>query len=217
MDMLNQKQKTIAIIGIAVVIIIVGYYYINSTKEVYKDKEIQNLVENNENEILEENQEEQKEEKTILVHITGAVQKNGVVEVKENARINDVVEAAGGITEEADLSEVNLAYIITDGQKIYIPKKEDKINNTNNIITENPGANIIKEETNTEQKNNIVNINKAGLEELMSLQGIGESTAWKIIEYRALNGKYKNIEDIKNVSGVGEAKFNAIKNFITVQ
>ena len=53
--------------------------------------------------------------------------------------------------------------------------------------------NIIKEETNTEQKNNIVNINKAGLEELMSLQGIGESTAWKIIEYRALNGKYKNI------------------------
>ena len=51
----------------------------------------------------------------------------------------------------------------------------------------------------------------------MSLQGIGESTAWKIIEYRALNGKYKNIEDIKNVSGVGEAKFNAIKNFITVQ
>lgn len=217
MDMLNQKQKTIAIIGIAVVIIIVGYYYINSTKEVYKDKEIQNLVENNENEILEENQEEQKEEKTILVHITGAVQKNGVVEVKENARINDVVEAAGGITEEADLSEVNLAYIITDGQKIYIPKKEDKINNTNNIITENPGANIIKEETNTEQKNNMVNINKAGLEELMSLQGIGESTAWKIIEYRALNGKYKNIEDIKNVSGVGEAKFNAIKNFITIQ
>lgn len=213
--MLNQKQKIMAVIGIAIVIIIVGYYYINSTKEVYGNKEVQNLVENNET-VVEEEEQEKQEEKTILVHITGAVEKNGVVKVKENARINDAIEAAGGITEEADLSDVNLAYIITDGQKIYIPNKEDKINKQNNIVIENPGTNVIKEETNTQVKKGIVNINKAGLEELMSLQGIGESTAWKIIEYRALNGTYKNIEDIKNVSGVGDAKFNAIKDFITV-
>lgn len=217
MDMLNQKQKTIAIIGIVVVILIVGYYYLNSTKEVYIGKETQNVVESGE----EEMQEEIKEEKTILVHITGAVEKNGVVKVKENSRINDAIEAAGGITEEADLSDVNLAYIIEDGQKIYIPKKQDKtteakVDNIKNIVTENSGNNIIKGEIYTEVKSNLVNINKASAKELMSLQGIGEATAWNIIEYREVNGKYKTIEDIKNVSGIGEAKFNAIKNYITV-
>lgn len=214
MDMLNQKQKTIAIIGIVVVILIVGYYYLNSTKEVYIGKETQNVVESGEEEV----QEEIKEEKTILVHITGAVEKNGVVKVKENSRINDAIEAAGGITEEADLSDVNLAYIIEDGQKIYIPKKEDKLNveNKQEITTESSGNNIIKGETNEKTGKELVNINKASAEQLMDLQGIGEATAWRIIEYRSVNGKYKTIEEIMNVSGIGEAKFNAIKNYITV-
>ncbi len=215
--MLNQKQKIMAVIGIAIVIIIVGYYYINSTKEVYGNKEVQNFVENNET-VVEEEEQEEKEEETILVHITGAVEKNGVVKVKENARINDAIEAAGGITEEADLSDVNLAYIITDGQKIYIPKKADKleVEKKQEIVTENSGNNIIKGETNAEVGKRLIDINKAGLEELMSLQGIGEATAWKILEYRTVNGRYKTIEDIKNVTGIGDAKFNAIKNFITV-
>lgn len=65
-------------------------------------------------------------EETIVVHITGAVKNEGIVKVKETARINDVIETAGGITEEADLSEVNLAYVVEDGQKIYIPLKTDK-------------------------------------------------------------------------------------------
>lgn len=220
--MLNQKQKIIMIIGIIVVVLIIGYYYVNSTKEVYGQKEIRNLIEDNEEQTEEEKQEIGKEEKTILVHITGAVEKNGVVEIKENSRINDAIEAAGGITKEADLSEVNLAYIIEDGQKIYIPSindKEEKDNQIKNdviIITESSGNSVIKDDQEAESKGQKVNINKAGLEELMTLQGIGETTAWKIIEYRALNGKYKSIEDIKNVSGVGDAKFNAIKDYITV-
>ena len=219
MEMLNQKQKMIAVIGIAVVVIIVGYYYINSTKGVYEHKEVQNFIENDE----ETNEEENAEEiKTILVHVTGAVEKSGVVKVKENARINDAIEAAGGVTDDADLSDVNLAYIIEDGQKIYIPSKNDKkvesIEEKSGIIiiTESSGNNVIKEDTENEVKNQKVNINKADIDELMSLQGIGEATACKIIEYRALNGKFKSIEELKNVSGVGDAKYNAVKDYITV-
>lgn len=218
MEMLNQKQKIIVIIGIVAVILIIGYYYINSTKEVYEHKEIQNLIEDNEGEIEEEKEEIGKEEKTILVHITGAVEKSGVVELKENSRINDAIEVAGGITEDADLSEVNLAYTISDGQKIYIPRKGDKVKeeNKNEIVTESPGYNVIKSEVTTETTNNKVNINKATSSELMNLDGIGEATAAKIIEYRNINGNFKTIEEIKNVSGIGDAKYNAIKPFITV-
>ena len=162
---------------------------------------------------MEENSEE---EQKVIVHITGAVVNSGIVEVKGSARINDVIEAAGGTTDDADLSKVNLAYEVKDGQKIYIPSKNDKENIEDlEIVSENAGINII-DESNDAQTSGRVNINTATKEELQSLSGIGESTASKIITYREENGKFKTIEDIKNVSGIGDAKFESIKNQITV-
>ena len=96
-----------------------------------------------------------------------------------------------------------------DGQKIYIPSKSENKEKTSNIVSENSGEGIIKDESN--KTTNLININKAGAIELQELPGIGSSTAEKIIEYRNQNGNFKSIEDIKNVSGIGEAKFNNIK------
>lgn len=218
MEMLNQKQKIIVIILIFVVIIVIGYYYINATKDIYGSS-----FQSDENNALEIDQADTKEDKIeekIIVHVTGAVEKEGVVEVKEKARINDVIEAAGGITKYADLSLVNLAYIVEDGQKIYIPSKNDTNENSENnkqeknIVSEASGTGVIQEEDQKQGKN--VNINKATLVELMTLPGIGESTASKIIEYRKINGKFNAIEDLKKVSGIGDAKFNTIKSLIHV-
>lgn len=207
MEMLNQKQKIIVIVFAIVVIGIIAIYYINSTKEIYNYDELEYSAEKVIDNAVEKNKG------NIIVHIAGAVIKNGIVEVKENARINDVVEAAGGLTENADLNQVNLAYIVEDGQKIYIPSKEEYVEKTEEIIQEDAG-NAIIEDINTEK--GLVNINKADIQELGTLPGIGDATAQKIVEYRLEHGNFITIEDIKNVSGIGEAKYESIKDFITV-
>ena len=135
----------------------------------------------------------------------------------------EVIEQAGGSTEEADLSKVNLAYPISDGQKIYIikngetmPKQED-VNEFiisdyeyNGIMGSNFGF------SSGEIKDEKVNINDASQTELETLPGIGPSIAQKIIEYRESNGKFNNIEDIQNVRGIGSGKFEDIKKYICV-
>lgn len=213
MEILNQKQKIIAMAVIAVVFIVIAYYYINTTKDVYNNNEIGQIVETE-----EENEIEKSEEEKIIVHITGAVKNEGIVEVKEKARINDAIEAAGGVTENADLSQVNLAYMIGDGQKIYIPSKEkheQEQKEEQEVVSEEAGGNVLEigEEAISVT---FININTATAEKLQQLPGIGTATANKIIEYRDKNGKFKTIEDIKNVSGIGNSKYEAIKDFIFV-
>lgn len=132
----------------------------------------------------------------------------------------EAIEAAGGELEDADLSKVNLAYTLSDGQKIYIPKIGEIINEESEAIeyvTSDFGNNVlIEEDNNTESGGGKVNINTANQTELETLTGIGPSTAQKIIEYRNQNGKFGTIEDIQNVSGIGDSKFENIKNHICV-
>lgn len=116
------------------------------------------------------------------------------------------------MTENADISKINLAYVVQDGQKINIPNVNTV--ETEVYISQEIGENIIVEDIKTNSK--LVNINTATQAELETLTGIGSSTALKIINYRKENGKFKTIEDIKNVSGIGDAKFEAIKNEIYV-
>ncbi|MCL2341749.1 MAG: helix-hairpin-helix domain-containing protein [Firmicutes bacterium] len=150
------------------------------------------------------------ESKTIIVHITGSVKVAGVISLKEGDRIIDAIDKAGGITEDADLSKVNLAYVLQDGQKVYIPSlQDDEIIKT---VTDGSGDDVIADG----ESNNIVNINRATEAELETLSGIGPSTALKIIEYRKENGSFKKIEDLMNVPGIGQAKFDAIKSKITI-
>lgn len=168
-------------------------------------------------------------DKLVIVHVSGAVQNPGIVRLTEGERIADAIEKAGGATEEADLSKLNLAYVLEDGVKLRIPKKGEKVEE-GEYVSEGSGE-VMEESatdeaknmgtstgsTTTTKKNTVVNINKANQEELTTLPGIGTATAQKIIDYRKEHGSFKAIEDIKKVSGIGDSKFNQIKNLIKVK
>lgn len=209
MIQLTQKQKIIVgIIIIGIFFVIVYYFYQVSQSPNYEELEKNVNVE----EIQEEEQERQND---ILIHITGAVKQEGVVYLKEGARIIDAIEEAGGLLEDANLSNVNLAYPLSDGQKIYIPNTSDETEEVQNVSSES-GKDVVEGEKKDLNKVKI-NINTAAQTELEELPGIGTSTAYRIIQYRQENGKFSSIEDIKNVSGIGEAKFNQIKDLICVK
>lgn len=212
---LSKKQLMILILVGGVIIFVIGYYiYTVTSNESYEQLDIISEQQDNQNKENVQNEEEE----MIIVHIAGEVKKPGIVKTKEGARIADIIEEAGGLTEKANIININLAYIIEDGQKIIIPSKEQKveIEQEGYIQTEN-GVGIINEEQGSSNKNQLVNINKATKEELQTLQGIGESTADKIITYRKENGNFKQIEDIKNVPGIGDAKYENIKDKISVK
>ena len=149
-------------------------------------------------------------EKILKAVITGEVKNQGVIELEEGDRIADAIEKAGGQTEQASLKNVNLAYQLEDGQKIYIPNVND---NETEIIDD--GASGVVDDTTANQT--VVNINKADETELQSLNGIGESLATSIVQYRKENGKFETIEDLKNVPGIGDSKFENIKEYIKVK
>ena len=154
----------------------------------------------------------------IVVHVIGEVKKPGVIKLKEGSRIIDAINKCGGQTEEADLSKINLAYILDDGSQVYIPRVKEDIQNTTIMKTEAGNNVIVNNVTQTNnEKDPKVNLNTATLEKFMTLPGVGESTAQKIIEYRNKNKKFKNIDELKNVSGIGEAKFNTLKEYIYVK
>lgn len=148
----------------------------------------------------------------ISVYICGYVNSPGVVKVKEGTRLDEAIGLAGGAMEEADLNAVNLAYRLTDEDMIYIPKKGEKLQDKSKTI---PGVNTIK--SITESKLGKVNINTAGEKELDTLDGVGPATAKAIMQYREQKGHFKSIEDIKKVKGIGDAKFNKMKDNITVE
>lgn len=167
------------------------------------------------------------EKKKIYVYITGEVNNPGVIILDEGSRIVDAINSAGGVTSKANISKVNLVYVLNDGMKINIPNNEDLNSNIGfEYITMNSGDGGDKdyseksfdESLSTEKSRNysIVNINTATQTELESLPGIGPSLALKIINYRKENGKFSSIEEVKNVSGIGDSKFENLKKYIKV-
>ena len=211
----NNLHKTI-IIGIVIIIntiLIIGIIYIINKKENDIDDYSEDLYINSSiiDNSTDTNEIEENTEK-IIIYITGEVNNPGVYELDLDSRITDAIEKAGGITANANLENVNLAYKLSDGQKIKIPSIKDE-NNGNNIIANDEDVNI----QDMNNKNEKININTASKSELTSLSGIGESTAQKIIDYRNENGNYKSIEDIKKVSGIGDSKYNQIKDYIKVK
>ncbi len=210
MEILNKKQKIIVVVLIIIMCIVIGYYIISKTEKYdYSDIEkISNIIE--EDQEVDDNIIENK----IVIHITGEVEEEGVIELEKGARISDAIEEAGGTTEKADLSNVNLAYSLSDGQKVKIPNINEKDEEII-VVEEKAGDNIIIEGNKSKEEK--ININKAAQTEIETLPGIGPSTALKIINYRNEHGKFKNIGDIKNVSGIGDSKFENIKEYICVE
>lgn len=191
---LDTKTKIIIAIAVAIMLVIVIVYFIkvntpNNQDELFENEENSEVIENNEK---------------IMVHVAGEVKYQGVVILKEGQRVVDAIEAAGGETENADLNKLNLAYVLTDGEKLYVPNKEDE--NKEYVMTGNG----------EEKQDGLININVATVEDLQKLPGIGESLAERIVMYRTQNGKFNSIEDIKNVTGIGENKFANIKDLIKI-
>lgn len=139
----------------------------------------------------------------IYVYITGCILKPGVYELPKDSRIVQVVEAAGGLLEEANTKSVNLAKEVSDGEHIHIYSIYDEVEGDSNI--------------NGNTDSGLININTAQKSELMTLNGIGEARAESIIEYRDKNGGFNSIEDIMLVSGIKESAFDKIKNYICVE
>lgn len=225
----NQRILMIAILAIILIVffILYGIFYSNNNEFVVTN-EINDVSIDGKWEKISSNSYAKKDGK-IVINVVGEVNNPGVVTLDEGARIIDAINAAGGKTDKADVSEINLAYVLEDGIRLYIPSfsemKEKKLENSTNskdIISSDTGvSNIVMEEVNVEKKNTNeikkININKASKDELKQLSGVGDSVAQAIIDYRQKNGKFNTIEDIKKVPGIGESKFNNIEKMISVK
>lgn len=148
----------------------------------------------------------------LAVHITGAVKHEGVYWLEPGLIVQDAVEAAGGLSPGADTRSINLAMRLNDGMHIHVPYEYDADKNW----LPDSGRALASDGSSGQTGDTRVNINTATLAELMTLNGIGESTAAEIIAYREEHGRFEKIEDIMNVPGIKEAKFNRIKKSITV-
>lgn len=147
-------------------------------------------------------------EAVIYVDIGGEVNNPMLAELPEGSRVDDAIKAAGGLTDKADLTDINRAAFVEDGEKIYIPAviEDDELPLSS---VESGGGRTI----NSDGK---ININTADSDELQTLTGVGPVTAQKIIDYRQDNGRFSTIEDIKNVSGIGDKTFEKFKDDIKV-
>ena len=220
MKYIIKYQKIVLIIIISIITLGVAYYaYIMKTNDEF-DMEEQNLL--IEESKREENSEIKEENTKIVVHVSGAVKSEGIVELDKNSRVADAIEAAGGVSQNAYMKDINLASILEDGMKVYIPtneeveKQKENSNYISNANTDIIAKNSQENKTGATKTNSKVNINTATKEELDTLPGIGESTANKIINYRKENGNFKSIDEIKEVSGIGDSKFEQIKDLIEI-
>ncbi len=169
-------------------------------------------------EVQEETQEPVKEEipQSVVVYVCGAVVDPGVYELPEGSRIDDAVLAAGGFSEDADRTYVNLAARVTDGAKLQIPTTLETSDEALTAGIDSFDGGALGTGSGPAQDSELININTASLNELTTLPGIGEGIAGKIIKYRDENGSFKCIEDIMKVSGIKDKLFSKIKDHIIV-
>ena len=218
---MNKKK----IFVFAIILLFCPYFLLvkdklNSKDDIYVLTEESTVSDENKNNDKKEKIEDEKENisnKEITVYVSGEVNKSAVVTLKEGDRLAVAVEKLGGTTKKADLNNINLAIRVKDEEHYIIPKigeaKQEDLKDVNN--TKDIENAEIKNE-NTAKDSSKININTATLEELDKLPGVGEATANKIISHREENGQFKTIEDIKNVNGIGDKKFEKMKELICV-
>lgn len=226
MDFLMEKKKDILIIILIVIILgLGGLMFISLNKK--EDKRVEEVVVEKKEEVSIEEDTQEIEVIEYYVDIKGAVKKPGVYKVVKGSIVNDVIGLAGGLKSNANTKYINLSYEVNNHDVINIYTNSEVKNSSIKMECSCPSLDISSCDnssivTNNGTSNNNgssvsgkVNINSASKEELMSISGIGESKALAIIEYRN-NTKFNSIEDIKNVSGIGDSLYNTIKDSITV-
>ena len=152
----------------------------------------------------------------VTVYISGAVKTEGVITMSSEDRLSDAIKVMGGIVEGADMNAINLAEKLVDGKHYIIPKQGEQIPADVNAGGGVSGASTQTAGGSERGQGGLVNLNTATIEQLDTLPGVGEATANKIITYREENGGFKSIEDLKNVKGIGDKKFEEIKGNICV-
>ena len=153
-----------------------------------------------------EEKEEPVEQDLITVDVKGAVKSPGIYDLPVGSRVNDAVQKAGGLTEEAASKSLNLAQKVSDEALVYVPAKGEE------VASEKTGSGTASS-TSKEKK---VNINKASLEELKQVKGLGGKRAQDIIDHRETNGKFKSVDELKKVSGIGAKTIEKLKEYVTV-
>ena len=170
--------------------------------------------------------EEKEATVSCMVHVCGAVEQPGVYELPQGSRIYQAIECAGGLSDEADPDYLNQADFVSDGEKVYVPTREEVTeldSRLQNIMVQADGLGVsysasesIQSGQEEQGKSGLVNLNTASEDQLCTLPGIGSSKAKSIIAYREEHGSFDRIESVMNVAGIKDGLFQKIKAYITV-
>lgn len=146
----------------------------------------------------------------LVVDVKGAVEKPGLYTLEVGSRVNDAVEAAGGLTSQADPKSINLAQKLSDEAVVYVASKDENIS----VVASTTISSAMSQE---EKNTSLVNLNTATEADLQTISGIGAKRATDIIAYREANGGFKSVDDLNNVSGIGDKTMESIRPYVTVE
>jgi len=203
--LLEDKKKLMRVVIITLLILATLFLFFFQTGQ--KSEQISVL---NEKTQTEEEKSSISDKAVIIVDVAGEVKKPSVIELPEESRVEDAIEAAGGLTDNADITQVNRAAVVSDGEKIFIPKRDSS---TASKSTTTSGS---QAKQTTGGTTTVININSANSTELQNVPGIGPATAEKILQYRSENGLFRKLEDLKKVSGIGDKTYEKMKPYIGI-
>ena len=207
------KEYKIIVICAALGLALGGFFLIKpSSQTSVKETNLQTEVaavskdSTSEKEVKKEEKEESTEQDLITVDVKGAVKSPGIYDLPVGSRVHDAVQKAGGLTEEADSKSLNLAQKVSDEALVYVPSKGEETASQQTGSGTPPST----------SKDKKVNLNKASLEELKQVKGLGGKRAQDIIDHREANGKFKSVDELKKVSGIGAKTIEKLKDYVTV-
>ena len=207
------KEYKIIVICAGLGLVLGGFFLLKpSSQTSVKETNLQTEVaavsrdSSSEKEVKKEEKEESPEQDLITVDVKGAVKSPGIYDLPLGSRVHDAVQKAGGLTEEADSKSLNLAQKVSDEALVYVPTKGE----------EAASQQVASGTTPSTSKEKKVNLNKASLEELKQVKGLGGKRAQDIIDHRETNGKFKSVDELKKVSGIGAKTIEKLKDYVTV-
>lgn len=201
------KEYKIIVICASLGMVLGGFFFLKPVAQTpAKESNLQTEVTTvSKDEKEDKNQKEEVvEQDLITVDVKGAVKSPGIYDLPVGSRINDAVQKAGGLTDNADSKSINLAQRISDEALVYVPTKEEATSQEAHSNASNT------------KDNKKVNLNKASLEELKQVKGLGAKRAQDIIDHRESNGKFKSVDELKKVSGIGAKTIEKLKEYVTV-
>ena len=206
------KEYKIIVICVSLGLILGGFFLLKPVaqtpaKESNLQTEFTTVSKDSTDEKEDGNQKEEVvEQDLITVDVKGAVKSPGIYDLPVGSRVNDAVQKAGGLTEQADSKSLNLAQKVSDEALVYVPTKGEE------SASQQAGSGA----PSSTSKDKKVNLNKASLEELKQVKGLGGKRAQDIIDHREANGKFKSVEELKKVSGIGAKTIEKLKDYVTV-